>query len=381
MTGLTRAAVERLETRQLMSGSFAHVYSVGAGGRFSSIAAAVNAAGPGDEVLILPGTYSESLNLYRSGSPGAPITIAAQTAGSVTLSGWGFRSVIAGNAQYITLNGINVNGCNNPQSSDPPAISTNTGWLVQNVNIQNVQGVGLTVYGSNETLQNVNASYCGRAGLSGYQCSNIYVQNCITSYNNTFNNDPDYDAGAGKWFQTDHVTLDGVQSYNNAGPGIWFDWNNTNVTIENCKSYNNHGVAHSWSGDGIRVEVSQGPFQIRNNSFWGNSGSNINIEECRNVSVTGNWMTGSMIVLQDWPRGSQFTLQNVSIMNNTLVNTQITSQGGTWNTSSGQQKNLWIDHNTYQQSIDFLWGSAINYTSLSDIRKYLGFEWNGVFAS
>ena len=370
------ATIERLEARDLFSAataSFSHVYTVGPGGTYGSIRAALNIAEPGDEVLILPGTYHESLYLSRSGLPGKPITIAAKTPGSVVLSGAGLPYVInGGSAQYITLTGLTVDGCADPSDTDPPAVSTYSHWLVQNVTVSNAAGTGLTVFGNSVTIQNVTAEYCGLAGLSGNYCSNVLVEQSSTIDNNTAGNDPDDDGGAGKWFETDHVTLDGVTSYDNTGPG----YNNTNAVIEYCTVYDNHGLTHAWSGDGIRIEVSQGPFLIKGNAFWGNSGANIDIGECRNVTVTGNWMQGTTLTLKDWDRGAAYALNNISITGNTLVNTQIYTEGGTWNADSRSAKAIVINHNVYKGSINFLWGPTI-YTSLSDIQNTLGFELQG----
>jgi hypothetical protein len=374
------AMIQALESRKLFSAAttFSHVYTVGPGGKYAWIGAALKVAGAGDEVLVLPGTYHEALYLSRSGQAGKPITIAAKTPGTVVLNGAGLPYVInAGSAQYITLAGLIVDGCADPSATDPPAVSTNSHWLIQNTTVRHAAGTGLTVFGNSITIQNVTAEYCGRAGLSGSYCSNVLVQQSFTIGNNTAGNDPDNDGGAGKWFQTDHVTLDGVQSHDNTGPGIWFDYNNTNVIIQNCKSYSNHGLSHAWSGNGIRIEVSQGPFLIRNNAFWGNTGSNIDIGECRNVTVTGNWMQGNTLALKDWDRGAAYAIYNISITGNTFVNTQIYTEGGTWNSSSGTAKKIVINRSTYQGSINYLWGSR-NYTSLSAIRNNLGFELQGV---
>lgn len=59
-----------------------HVQPGGAGNSpasrpFDSLADALSAAGPGDTIVLAPGTYHERLATVRGGSPGAPITIRA----------------------------------------------------------------------------------------------------------------------------------------------------------------------------------------------------------------------------------------------------------------------------------------------------------------
>jgi hypothetical protein len=54
---------------------------------FKTIAHAINTALPGDTVLVGSGTYRESLVINNSGTEGKPITIAAQTLGTVVVDG------------------------------------------------------------------------------------------------------------------------------------------------------------------------------------------------------------------------------------------------------------------------------------------------------
>jgi Right handed beta helix region len=356
---------------------FSHVYTVSSSGPYKTISSAAAVAGPGDEVLIEPGTYHESITLPRSGTSGKPITFAAATAGSVIIDGTGFNTVINGNLQqYITLDGLDVEHCNNPNSTDPAAVSVFSNWIVENTTVELAAGTGINVTGSYTNLLNDIAQSNGRAGMGGADSSYILEQNCTTRYNNTAGDDPDVDAGAGKWVRSDHITLDGVISYNNAGPGLWFDYNDTNITVENCQSYNNTGVAHSWSGNGIRIEVSDGPFLIQNNQFWGNTGSQVDIEECENVTVTGNTLTGTNIGMKDWDRGAQYAIKNISITHNVFNDTTIYTEADDWYTNSGTTKNITIDYNTYNTTVSYLWGTT-TYTGLSSVRSVLGFEAHG----
>jgi hypothetical protein len=356
-----------------------HIYTAGTGGQYRTIGEAAAVAQPGDAVVIMPGTYSESLFLTRSGTATAPITFMAQTPGTVTLDGTGRKEVIkSSGAKYITIDGINVNHANNPAADDPSAVATSTGWTLQNMIVENTDGVGVEVYGSHVNLENVTAQFNGRQGLSGDFCSYVYVHNCTTRGNNTWGNDPDWDGGAGKWWQTDHVTLDGLTTYDNTGPGIWFDYRNTNVVIKNSESYNNHGLAHAWSGSGVRLELNTGGVTIQSCDFHGNTGPQVDIQSCKNVTVTGNSITGTNLALKDYPRGIENALSNITVTDNRFVRSGILTEGGTWNSTSAATMSLTIDRNTYQSGLTFTWNYAATYTTLSNVQTKLNIEWNGI---
>lgn len=57
------------------------------GSALRTISKAASLAGPGDVVIILPGTYRESVSLKNSGTATAPITFKAQTPGTVFIDG------------------------------------------------------------------------------------------------------------------------------------------------------------------------------------------------------------------------------------------------------------------------------------------------------
>jgi hypothetical protein len=359
-------------------GSFAHVYTVGTGGTYATIAAAAAIAGPGDQVLILPGTYFEPISLTRSGTAAAPITFTAQTPGTVTLDGAARKGVIKANGyQYVTIDGINVDHAANPAAGDPAAVTTSTGWVLKNMVVQNTDGIGVQVYGSNVYLYNVTAQYNGRQGIGGSDCSYVTVLNCTTRGNNTRGNDPDWDGGAGKWFHTDHVTIDGMPSYDNVGPGIWFDYLNSNTVIRNSVSYNNRGLAHAWSGSGIRVELNLSPMTIQNNMFYGNTGPQVDIQSSKYITVTGNTIVGTHVALKDWPRGSAYALSDIQVTDNRIVRSGFLAEGGTWNSTSAATKSLTIDRNNYQGGLTFNWNYATYCYTLADVRNKLNVEWNG----
>ena len=379
------------------TGNTWYVNPTGANGASKTIAGAIALAQPGDTVLIEPGTYYESIKLTRSGGGGKPITIAAATAGTVTVNSTGDAVSFDGTSVgYINLQGIIFNGCSNPLETS--AVRIGYDWNVTNVTVENAQSQGMEVYGNNTTLEGVIAQYNGQEGLGGVNCSNVLVQNCITRYNNPGLKNPswagstfaqqvnglwyvraDYESGAGKWGDTSNVTLNGVQSYSNHGTGIWFDGTNTNVVIENCTVYNAIPITEFYEGVGISIEMNGvGPVTIENNDVYNDPGGTIVIASSRHVNVTGNTFGGSYIALNDWPRGAAVTMEDISFTHNTMNNSFIWTGGTNWFTTSGSGKNVVFDYENYVGMTGpvFRWGTGV-YQTIANVESSLKLELHG----
>jgi parallel beta-helix repeat protein len=150
--------------------------------------------------------------------------------------------------------------------------------------------------------------------------------------------------------------------------------------VKNSTAYDNDGLAHTWSGNGIRMELSTQPILIEGNTVYGNAGAQIGIESCKFVTVTGNTITGTNVALKDWPRGSTYALSNISITDNVFIRSGVLAEGGTWTPTSAAEKSLTIDRNTYEGGLKYNWNYRTYFTTLSDVRNKLGLEWNGTAA-
>jgi len=91
---LSAAGTTRESEVPAPTGSAIHVSPLGgdggdgsAGSPFGTIAAGVQAAGPGDEVVIHAGTYREEVTLTSGGTPSAPLVIRSAGDGEVVMSG------------------------------------------------------------------------------------------------------------------------------------------------------------------------------------------------------------------------------------------------------------------------------------------------------
>ena len=376
------------------------VYVVDAtSGPFRTISAAVSRVEPGDTVLVRAGKYHETIDLSVSGTASAPITLAAERPGSVTVDGTGLRYVLGGAAEHVRVRGITFDHCANPLFT--AAVQVGSDWRLTDVTVQHADGAGVLVYGRGATLERVTAQDNGQQGIGGENCSGVLVKDCVTRRNNTgvadpvWKNsehalriddrwyiDPLWEAGAGKWSNSTGVTLDGVQSYDNGGPGVWFDYNNADVTVRNCTVRDARPVRHDYDAPGIEIELTAGGALLENNTCADNPGGNIVLESSRNVTIRNNTLRGGYVALNDWFRGEAYTMQNVVFTGNTLDGTSVRTGGPGWRADSGTRKRLRIDGNVYTRRGNdplFQWGDE-TYTTLEAVRRELGFEKNGTMS-
>lgn len=379
------------------SGNTLIVDPTGVNGASKTVGAAVKAAHPGDTVFIKPGTYHESFTVTCSGTAASPITIEAAVPETVTIDGTGFNFIMDGTyTSYVNLKDITFDHCSNPLET--AAVRIGSHWNVTDVTVQNTQSQGMEVYGTGASLLRVTAQNNGQEGLGGSNCSNVMVKDCITRFNNPGLKSPtwagmagtsnvnglwyvnaDFEAGAGKWSGTSNVTLDGVQSYSNHGTGIWFDGPNANVIIKNCSVHDAIPIKAFYEGVGISIELNNsGPVTIENNSCYNDPGGVIVVASSRHVKIFGNTFGGSYLALNDWPRGTDYTMQDVSFTGNRMNNTFIWTGGTNWLANSGITKNIIFDSDTYSGMTGpmFRWGTGV-YQKIADVRSGLGFELKG----
>ena len=388
-TALVRA--EGLEQRRLLS-----VFDVRPDGPLRSIAEAAGLARPGDTVLIHPGTYREVVDLRRSGRPGAPITLAAATPGTVTLNGDGLPFLLGGTARHVSVQGITFDGCSNELGS--AAVRVGTGWRLADVVVQNADGAGVLVYGRGATLERVTAQNNGQQGIGGSGCSDVLVKDSVIRNNNRGTADPVWaggenaieidglwyvdplwEAGGGKWSRTRRVTLDNVESYDNGGPGIWFDYRNRRAVVRNCIVRDARPVRNGYEAAGINIELTAGGTLIENTVCARNPGGNIVVESSRNVTARGNTLVDGDVALNDWPRGRAYRVRNVRFTNNHMTNAFVQTGGKGWDVRSGPRKRIVFDSNVYQ-GFDgepvFRWAGR-EFRTIESVRSELGFEIGG----
>jgi hypothetical protein len=378
-------------------------------GPLRSIALAAAVALPGDVVLIKPGTYAESISLPRSGTAERPITFASILPGSVVVSGAGRPVVFDGRgATHIVVRGLTFDGCDNALGASNAAVRVYGNWTLRDVVVRNADATGIVVFGTGAALRWVSASRNGQAGLSGNWCTDVLVSDCVVTDNNTgvadpawkghaqarqvnglWHVNPDWEAGAGKWLGSDGVTIERMTSTGNRGPGVWFDYENTNAVVRDSRIAGNRGLDRSWQGEGVRLELNPGPVLIEGNMLTDNEGGGVVIQPNRRVTVRGNTIGGgtAAVILRDTFRGAEYTMRDVSVVGNRFVGRfggggVIQTWDGSWSATSGADKRIVIDGNTYDAGAGHLmhWAGRY-YDSLESVRAELGFEHGGTQAT
>ncbi|NJD78276.1 MAG: hypothetical protein FIB08_14485 [Candidatus Methanoperedens sp.] len=212
------------------------------GGDYTKIQDAVNAASPGDTILVNSNTYYENVNVNKQ------LTLRGVDTGSGKPVVDAGRS---GNAIKLSADGVTIYGFTATNSSG--------GWF----------GI-LLEYSSNNIVTNNNVSNNRGGGIYGIWSSN----NAVT--NNTANNNS---AGIGFESSDNNIILSNNVD-NNRGAGIWL-YNTGNSTIINNTANNSSYVGSIYLFGASNSTIS-------NNTANNNNGSGIYIESDSNSTITYN---------------------------------------------------------------------------------------------
>ncbi|MFH1771784.1 MAG: fibronectin type III domain-containing protein [Candidatus Omnitrophota bacterium] len=128
---------------------------------------AVNAAQPGDEVILSSGRYYNAINITKSGTPDAPITIKGQGPTRPVIDASGFTSIsqrtaVAVSAANVIVDGLEVKDAADMFGFDNPS-GISVGSSSNNVTIRNCRvhnnTRGISASGTDTTIENCEISY------------------------------------------------------------------------------------------------------------------------------------------------------------------------------------------------------------------------------
>lgn len=197
-----------------------------------TIQRAANIASPGETILILPGTYRETVHIRKNGHPDHPITFQAQKPGTVT---------ITNAASDNLLNELSW------RPEDNHIYSTNPPWPVSRMmfrdetNLYHAQ-YGFTLRKFKDLVQRPNAYSAFYYDpdnnqlfvflANGKTLDNLLISKNLPTHDKFGNNLP----VANIWMEANNIILEGLKLELGLGSGILL-WNAHDVTVKNCSFY------------------------------------------------------------------------------------------------------------------------------------------------
>lgn len=274
--------------------------TVGPGAQYSTVQAAADAAQPGDNVSIAPGTYTGGLSVKTNGSAGKYITFYGAGGTAVIKGTGGGKGLVAiGNHSFQRFVDITSSG-----SSGFGAYASGAHDLVfQNFGVDGSQDGGLVLLATSNILvdgcdihgTNAKGTSADHEALSlGSGSSTIEVEHCSVHDNGEEGIDVKYDDNAQAKIH-DNVSANNrgpdiyvdssssVQVYDNvtsgtknntkAGIGLAIEDYSTSKKMDQVKVYNNVSYGNAQAGLSFWVESSgtMSNIQIVNNTFSGNA--------------------------------------------------------------------------------------------------------------
>ena len=311
----------------------------------------VNGLRRGDELVLADGTYpNTSIDFGRLSSitlraeTVVPVTITRENGnpiahgGGVILDARGKPFALRGGTD-ITLRGITVDGCSN--AIQKSAIQCKSGWKLEDVIVQHADTSGVSIDGGddiNRRAQNISmtrvvAQDNGYIGIGGGFAQHVRITDCAAFRNNrgwphnAFGEQgyqkngkwfahAQWEAGGGKFAVCDDLVITRHWAEANNGPGLWFDWKNTNIVVRDSMFLNQTFSEFDYDGLGMQVEINDGPILIENCLFQGNVGA-INVAEDHKVTIRNCHLVESI-----WTRnlGEKLGVRNEGVQDLTVAN-------------------------------------------------------------
>jgi hypothetical protein len=284
-------------------------------------------------------------------------------------------------SQWITLRGLVFRDAGNFAQRGGVVLGSH--WRAEDCTIENNNAGGLSLVGNDILVLRCTAQFNGFCGISG-EGNNDTLQDCIVRGNNHKGFPPDWEGGGGKFCRTDHLKIIHHLSYDNTGPGLWLDIDNTNYSITDSVFYGNRGLDADWEGIGLFIEISPGPGAIQRNVSYSNTGAGILLAESQNITVNANTLVdnGSGIELRAMAGRDNHNLDHIAIRHNQFKASRkaaVSTSLGDWSADSPTARSIDIDENLYDlQGGRPLWRWADSpVATLDDIRSQLKLETRG----
>lgn len=357
---------------------------------FRTINRAAQVALAGDVVNIGDGTYQESVTIKNSGTSSAPIVFQALNRGGVVLSGGQYRFQPADwfggkpgttGQFYVTIKGLIFRDYSDPNSTEygAAAVRPFRGWRIEDCLLDRAGQTGVFIVDDNVTITRSTLQYnrihalvaFGKGngatgptdsrfvGISGLQLTDVILRGNYTSPETL---DGRSSSSVIKMMATRGTLVDNIESYENNGPGLWFDADNFDYVVRNSYFHDNRSNPGVSPGRGLHLELSWGPALVENNVFGNNAAEAVAVSNSWGVEVRNNLFFGNRecFRISDWVNRSgsvgQYALKDVSIHHNQFKDWTLNScinpygdrPGGLTSSAGIGYSNILVDYNTYE---------------------------------
>lgn len=280
---------------------------------YPTIQAAVDAAGPGDTIIVRDGTYIENVDVNND-----HLTIQSENGAEATIvqAANSDDHVFEVMADYVNISGLTVKGATT-YSAGIYLSGADYCNISNNKASGNFQGIDLEDFSNNNIIENNNASN-NYVGIYLVYSSNNDIEDNIANTNTW--------QGIRLHYSSDNNIGNNTANSNNSA-GIYLGWhsnNNNNISNNTANSNNKDGI-FLWSSS--------------DNTLTGNtaSGNNIGIRlnDSSNNNITNNIVSGNTNT------AICLSSSSATISNNTIVGNGVGIFAGTQSTTEITNAVLW----------------------------------------
>jgi parallel beta-helix repeat protein len=378
---------------------------------FRTINRAAQVAVAGDVVTIRDGTYRESVLVRNSGTADKRIVFQAETRGGVVLTGgqynfqpaaWMGGKVTKGQF-YVTIKGLIFRGYTTA-TDGASALRGVTGWYIEDCLFDGPGRNGLDLRGDFIHLTRSTIQYAYQHALVAWGPANgatsptdprfegirdLRITDTILRGN--FHLDQPLEgslsSSVAKIVASRGALIDNIESYENNGPGLWFDTDNFEYIVRNSYFHDNNYLGTGYSpGRGLHIEISWAPGLVESNIFADNAHEGLAVNNSQGLTVRNNLFVNNLrhIRMSNWDRGVSYPLRDIRIEYNQFKDWQehaAIEPLGDLTASSLPAKNVTADYNVYEPIrstwLAGWWSDVGAITTIDSARTRLRWEMNG----